>query len=193
PAVALTTGSILSQLRLRVQENQTLKALRWLEIESIGDDLAAEWRRPEIHGHDLAFLQYTSGSTGAPKGVMVSHGNLFHNEQMILNAFRQNGESVIIGWLPLFHDMGLIGNVLQPLYAGVPCILMSPVAFLQRPLRWLQAISRYQATTSGGPNFAYELCMRKIRPEDRSRLDLSSWRVAFNGAEPVRLETVNRC
>src|SRR4051812_49726132 len=108
---------------------------------------------------------------------MVSHANILDNERMIQNAFATKPGSVIVGWLPLFHDMGLIGNVLQPLYAGVPCIVMSPVAFLQRPLRWLQAISRYQATTSGGPNFAYELCMRKIRPEDRSGLDLSSWRV----------------
>ena len=123
---------------------------------------------------------------------MVSHANILHNEQMIQNAFDTKPDSVIVGWLPLYHDMGLIGNVLQPLFAGVPCILMSPVSFLQRPLRWLQAISRYKATTSGGPNFAYELCMRKIRPEDRSGLDLSSWRVAFNGAEPVRLETLNR-
>ena len=96
--------------------------------------------------------------------MMVSHANILHNEQMIQNAFDTKPDSVIVGWLPLYHDMGLIGNVLQPLFAGVPCILMSPVSFLQRPLRWLQAISRYKATTSGGPNFAYELCMRENPP-----------------------------
>src|SRR5205085_1046776 len=98
--------------------------------------------------------------------------------------------SVVVGWLPLYHDMGLIGNVLQPLIAGSRCILMSPLAFLQRPLRWLDCISRYRATTSGGPNFAYELCLRKIEPEARARLNLGSWAVAFNGSETVRAETL---
>src|SRR4051812_47847830 len=123
---------------------------------------------------------------------MVSHANILDNERMIQNAFATKPGSVIVGWLPLFHDMGLIGNVLQPLYAGVPCILMSPIDFLQRPLRWLQAISRYRATTSGGPNFAYDLCARKITPEQRAALDLSSWTVAFNGAEPIQPDTLDR-
>ncbi|HEV7786338.1 MAG TPA: AMP-binding protein, partial [Thermoanaerobaculia bacterium] len=133
-----------------------------------------------------------AGSTGSPKGVMVRHGNLMHNEEMIRRAFGQDERSVIVGWLPLHHDMGLIGNVLQPLYAGARCILLSPVAFLQRPVRWLRAISRYRATGSGGPNFAYELCVRKVGPEQRADLDLSSWSVAFNGAEPVRAGTLER-
>src|SRR6185295_19699047 len=138
------------------------------------------WQAPTL-GHDtLAFLQYTSGSTATPKGVMVSHGNLLYNEQMVERAFEHNAESTFVGWLPLYHDMGLFGNVLQPLYIGAHSILMSPLAFLQRPIRWLQAISRYQAHTSGGPNFAYELCCDKITPEQRETLDLSSWRIAFN-------------
>lgn len=123
---------------------------------------------------------------------MVSHDNILHNERIIQRAFEHNPQSTVVGWLPLFHDMGLIGNMLQPLYLGIPCILMSPAAFLQRPLRWLQAISRYKATTSGGPNFAYDLCVSKITNHERATLDLSSWQVAFNGAEPVRAETLDR-
>ena len=191
PSVVLTAGAGSPAVRDVITASAG-EHVKWIDTNALpvnGDEL---WTPPALRGTDIAFLQYTSGSTATPKGVMVSHANILHNEGMIQNAFDTKPGSVIVGWLPLFHDMGLIGNVLQPLYAGVPCILMSPVAFLQRPLRWLQAISRYRATTSGGPNFAYELCMRKIRPEDRRGLDLSSWRVAFNGAEPVRLETVNR-
>jgi amino acid adenylation domain-containing protein len=167
-------------------------SLRCVATDSIPADLADLWQAPSVTGESLAFLQYTSGSTSTPKGVMVSHGNLLHNERMIKEAFQQSERSVIVGWLPLYHDMGLIGNVLQPLYLGARCILMSPVAFLQRPLRWLDAISRYKASTSGGPNFAYELCARKISLEDRATLDLSNWSTAFNGAEPVRAETLDR-
>jgi acyl-CoA synthetase (AMP-forming)/AMP-acid ligase II/acyl carrier protein len=123
---------------------------------------------------------------------MLSHHNLLHNERMIQEAFGQTAESVIVGWLPLYHDMGLIGNVIQPLFVGASCVLMSPVAFLQKPLRWLEAISRYRATTSGGPNFAYDLCVSRIGEEQRDALDLSSWEVAFNGSEPIRPETLER-
>ena len=140
---------------------------------------------------DLAFLQYTSGSTGDPKGVEVLHRNLVHNQEMIRRAFGQDEGSVVVSWLPLYHDMGLIGGLLQPLYVGGRCVLMSPASFLQRPARWLEAISRFGATTSGGPSFAYELCAQRIDPQ-RSGLDLSSWRVAFNGAEPVRAEVLDR-
>ena len=121
---------------------------------------------------------------------MVTHRNLLHNEALIQRAFRQTKESIIAGWLPLYHDMGLIGNVLQTVFAGARCVLMSPVAFLQRPLRWLEVISRYRATTSGAPNFAYDFCTRKITAEERETLDLSSWTTAFNGSEPIRAETL---
>ena len=134
----------------------------------------------------------SSAIESRPKGVMVSHRNLLHNQQLIQQAMQHTEKTIFVGWLPLFHDMGLIGNMLQPLYLGIPCILMSPVAFLQSPVRWLQAISRYKATTSGGPNFAYDLCVSKITPTQRATLDLSSWEVAFNGAEPVRAETLER-
>lgn len=150
----------------------------------------ADWKPPILQANDLAFLQYTSGSTGDPKGVMVSHGNLLHNQAMIAAACQHDETMRGVGWLPLFHDMGLIGNVLQPLYLGASITLMSPVAFLQKPIRWLRAISTYRATSSGGPNFGYELCIEKIRPEDCADLDLSSWQVAFSGAEPVRPDTM---
>src|SRR5689334_16209491 len=191
PSVVLTAGAGSPAVRDAITASAG-EHVKWIDTNALPGDGDELWTPPAVRGTDIAFLQYTSGSTAVPKGVMVSHANILDNEWMIQNAFDTKPGSVIVGWLPLFHDMGLIGNVLQPLYAGVPCILMSPVAFLQRPLRWLQAISRYRATTSGGPNFAYELCLRKIRPEDRHGLDLSSWKVAFNGAEPVRLETMNR-
>ncbi|MBP5973102.1 fatty acyl-AMP ligase [Brasilonema sp. CT11] len=189
-SVALTTQSLLANVEKRLAENPELGAVQWVATDSLNSDLASNWQEPTLCESDLAFLQYTSGSTGTPKGVMVSHGNLLHNQRMIEKAFGHTKETIFVGWLPLFHDMGLIGNVLQPLYLGISCILMSPVAFLQKPVRWLQTISRYKATTSGGPNFAYELCVRKITSEQRSSLDLSSWEVAFNGAEPVRAETL---
>jgi amino acid adenylation domain-containing protein/non-ribosomal peptide synthase protein (TIGR01720 family) len=190
--VALTTDLIRARIQPLYAHAPELKSLRWLATDELPNGLEDEWTDPDVDEHTLAFLQYTSGSTSAPKGVMVTHGNLVHNQRMIRAAFRQTEDSVIAGWLPLYHDMGLIGNVLQPLYAGAHCVLMSPVAFLQKPLRWLQAISRFRATTSGGPNFAYELCARKISEEQRTSLDLSSWRVAFNGAEPIRAETLDR-
>ena len=189
-SIALTTTDILSDVMR--QQTPSLAIRHWLATNSLACDLASKWQKPAISRDSVAFLQYTSGSTGTPKGVMVTHGNLLHNEQMIQKAFGHTSQSIVVGWLPLFHDMGLIGNVLQPLYLGIPCILMSPMAVMQKPVRWLEAISRYKATTSGGPNFAYDLCVRKITPEQQATLDLSSWEVAFNGAEPVRAETLEQ-
>jgi len=150
------------------------------------------WRPPSLAPADLAFLQYTSGSTGTPKGVMITHGNLLHNNELIKVAYSHSPASVFVSWLPVFHDMGLIGMVLQPIYAGSRSVLMEPAAFLQKPVRWLRAITRYRGTTSGAPNSAYELCVRKVTPDDRATLDLSSWEFAYNGAEPVRASTVRR-
>jgi amino acid adenylation domain-containing protein len=193
PAVALTSSELYRQVEGWAGRLPELADVRWVVTDGLEvEALAADWRESDIGGDTLAFLQYTSGSTALPKGVMVSHGNLLHNEEMIQAAFGQSERSVIVGWLPLYHDMGLIGNVLQPLYLGASCVLLSPVAFLQRPRRWLQAVTRYRATTSGGPNFAYELCVQRIPPAERHGLDLSSWEVAFNGAEPVRAETLER-
>ena len=190
--VVLTTTQLLVNGSRRFAHAPDLEVLRWLVTDSVAGGLEDSWQETAVTSDTLAFLQYTSGSTAAPKGVMVSHGNLLHNERMIQQAFGHTEQSIVVGWLPLYHDMGLIGNVLQPLYLGRPCILMSPVAFLQPPFRWLMAISRYRATTRGGPNVAYDLCVRKITPEQRATLDLSRWEVAFTGAETVRAETLER-
>src|SRR5687768_3254484 len=190
--VALTTGPVLARIAPLFSENPYLQPLRWLTTESIPAGSEAEWQDPLVTSDSLVFLQYTSGSTSTPKGVMLTHENLLHNQRMMQLAFRQSQDSVIVGWLPLYHDMGFLGYVLQPLFAGARCILMSPISFIQEPVRWLNAITHYRATTSGGPNFAYDLCVRKITPEQRAILDLSSWKVAFNGAEPVRSTTLDQ-
>ena len=190
--VILSTASLLSQVESRLADNPDLKALHWLATDEVEIDLMHSWQSPKVSSETIAFLQYTSGSTGMPKGVTIAHKNLLHNERIIKEAFGHTANTTVVGWLPLFHDMGLIGNVLQPMYLGRTCILMSPADFLTKPIRWLQAISRYQATTSGGPNFAYDLCVRRIKPEQRADLDLSSWQVAFTGAEPVRAETMEQ-
>jgi acyl-CoA synthetase (AMP-forming)/AMP-acid ligase II len=187
---ALTTASVLTNIQQGFAQEPELTALHCIATDNIVE--ASNWQKPTLDKSTLAFLQYTSGSTGTPKGVMVSHGNLLHNQWLIQTAMGHTEKTIFVGWLPLFHDMGLIGNVLQPLYLGIPCILMSPVDFIKKPFLWLQAISRYKATTSGGPNFAYDLCIDKITPEQRASLDLSSWDVAFNGAEPVRSHTLER-
>ncbi|HJX28379.1 MAG TPA: fatty acyl-AMP ligase, partial [Thermoanaerobaculia bacterium] len=192
PRFVLTTTAILGRAEALAAQVPELAAARWLATDELPPGLEDEWQDPGIDPDSLAFLQYTSGSTAAPKGVMVSHRNLGVNEEMIREAFEQSERSVVVGWLPLFHDMGLIGSVLQPLYVGGRCVLMSPVSFLQRPARWLRAISEHRATTSGGPDFAYDLCVRRVTAEQKASLDLSSWTVAFNGAEPVRAETLDR-
>src|SRR5882724_10345567 len=193
PRVVLTTAALLERREAIAQQVPELAPALWLDTEALlaGDPGAAWVPRPDRPA-DIAFLQYTSGSTGTPKGVVVTHGNLLHNLEQIRVAFGQTAESVVVGWLPLFHDMGLIGNVLQPCFVGCDCVLMAPAAFLQKPARWLEAIHRFRGTTSGGPNFAYDLCARSIGPEVRDGLDLSSWSVAFNGAEPVRRATLDR-
>ncbi|BAZ51606.1 beta-ketoacyl synthase [Nostoc sp. NIES-4103] len=188
----LTTKSIANNLAQSCKEQPELAALQCITTDDLTDDYADKWLKPEITSNSLALLQYTSGSTGTPKGVMVSHGNLLHNSQLIQRCFEHTPESKGVIWLPPYHDMGLIGGVIQPLYSGFPVILMSPETFLQKPFRWLKAISRYKATTSGGPNFAYDLCIDKITSEELSLLDLSNWEVAFTGAEPVRAETINQ-
>ncbi|HEX4953119.1 MAG TPA: beta-ketoacyl synthase N-terminal-like domain-containing protein [Thermoanaerobaculia bacterium] len=144
-----------------------------------------------VKGEDLAFLMYTSGSTGHPKGAMVSHRSVLHNLERF-PGFASRPPSAFVSWLPFFHDLGLMFGMLHPLYRGVPGILMPPLAFVERPLRWLQAISRFRATTTGGPNFGYELCVRRSNAEERRELDLSCWNLALNGSEPVRSETLAR-
>jgi acyl-CoA synthetase (AMP-forming)/AMP-acid ligase II len=154
-----------------------------------------DWSIPAAEPHEVAFLQYTSGSTAQPRGVMLTHANLLTNLELIGQRFDAAGGIArggkLLIWLPPYHDMGLIGGLLQSVYSGFPVILMSPIAVIKRPERWLQAISRYGATASGGPNFSYDLCVRRIRPEIREQLDLSGWDTAFNGAEPIRASTIN--
>jgi acyl-CoA synthetase (AMP-forming)/AMP-acid ligase II len=190
--LALTTAGVLGQTEGRRAGAPYLESLRWCASDSIDEGEAHGWKRPVLTSASLAFLQYTSGSTGTPKGVMISHGNLLDNERMILKSFRHEESCTVVGWLPLYHDMGLIGNALQPLYVGGRLVQMSPVSFLQKPRRWLEAISRYRASTSGGPNFAYDLCARRVPPEVVEALDLSCWRVAYVGAEPIRAASLER-
>ncbi|PSF39268.1 beta-ketoacyl synthase [Aphanothece hegewaldii CCALA 016] len=188
--LALTTSSLVDTIEGRLTQSVTHENLHCVTTDEIDLDLALSWQETKITEDQLAFLQYTSGSTGTPKGVMVNHGNLIHNSRMINQCFQDTSESIAVSWLPPYHDMGLIGGILQPVYVGASQILMSPVAFLQRPSRWLETISRYRVTTTGGPNFAYDLCINQIPPEQRETLDLSSWTLAFSGAEPVRTQTL---
>ncbi|NLT88084.1 MAG: non-ribosomal peptide synthetase [Pseudomonas lactis] len=165
-----------------------------LSVDTLEAQRADQWVEPDLKADDIAFLQYTSGSTALPKGVQVSHGNLVANEVLIRRGFGidLNPDDVIVSWLPLYHDMGLIGGLLQPIFSGVPCVLMSPAYFLGRPLRWLEAISEYGGTISGGPDFAYRLCSERVSESALERLDLSRWRVAYSGSEPIRLDTLER-
>jgi acyl-CoA synthetase (AMP-forming)/AMP-acid ligase II len=193
-AIALTTQEFADRVKGVLITNPSLalklKALAWIASDRVDLDLASQWQKPQITSDTLAYLQYTSGSTGQPKGVMITHGNILHNSEVIYQSFGHHPETRILMWLPMFHDMGLIGGVMQPLYTGLPAVLMSPIALAQKPFLWLQAISKYKITTSGGPNFAYDLLCQKVTDEQRASLDLSHWSVAFSGAEPVRAETL---
>src|SRR5262245_31343985 len=186
----------LTDLSARIQDwaSDTIKSdrVRLICTDNIPPQLAADWSNPGVRLDDLAFLQYTSGSTSVPKGVMVSHGNILANCAAMRERFRLSEESVSVTWVPHFHDMGLLDGLLQPLLTGFPGYLMTPTAFLQKPFRWLAAISRYRGTHSMAPNFAYELCVERISLRERVTLDLSSWQSAINGAEPVRPATLKR-
>ncbi|HKG78328.1 MAG TPA: condensation domain-containing protein [Pyrinomonadaceae bacterium] len=190
--LALTTASLLSQAATVLDAESRLARLHLIASDCIAEELADEWTGVEIESESLAHLQYTSGSTATPKGVMVTHGNLMHNSEYIARGFAHSPESVSLTWLPHFHDMGLLDGVIQPLYNGFPAFLMSPATFLGQPYLWLRAISRFRVTHSGGPNFAYDLCVRSIGEPQLATLDLSSWRVAYNGAEPIRADSLAR-
>jgi acyl-CoA synthetase (AMP-forming)/AMP-acid ligase II len=190
--VVLTTQEIYASMEQRFEHTPDLQALTWLDTAALPEGLEDQWRDPMIDSQSLAFLQYTSGSTSQPKGVMVSHANLLNNLGAIRSGFQIEKYLTGVIWLPNYHDMGLIGGILTPLYIGGHCVLMSPLYFLQRPLRWLEAINRYRGDIAGGPNFAYDLCVDKTTLEQRQKLDLSCWKVAFSGAEPVRPDTLDR-
>ena len=185
---ALTTGSLKEKIEQKLTQN---KSIICLATDNLNWELADHWQElSNIKPESIAFLQYTSGSTGTPKGVMVSHENLIHNSYLIKECFQNSSQSIGGSWLPPYHDMGLIGGILQPIYTGISTIMLPPVSFLQRPVRWLKAISKYKITTTGGPNFAYEMCVNSITSKQKGELDLSSWELAFSGAEPVRADTI---
>lgn len=188
--LALTTSALLEKIKPSFSDFYDGPPFQWIETDQIDSGAATNWISNALDLETLALLQYTSGATGTPKGVMISHKNLLHNAVSIQHCFQDSESTVGVSWLPMHHDMGLMGGVLQPLYLGRPMILMSPTSFIQKPIRWLQAISNHHATTSGGPNFAYDLCRQKITPEQKAELDLSTWRTAFNGAESIRAQTL---
>ncbi|MGC4088037.1 MAG: fatty acyl-AMP ligase [Polyangiaceae bacterium] len=196
PSVILTERAIEPALRALSANLPEASACQILASDGAGSEPSEPWTPPDLDPAAPAFLQYTSGSTASPKGVCVSHANILANETVIQSAFAMTEDDVVVSWLPLFHDMGLIGCLLQPLFAGASLVLMSPPHFVKRPLRWLEAIAKYRGTVSGGPNFGYRLVAEQLNklPEEGRKalvLDLSQWRVAFCGAEPVRAETLS--
>ncbi|MFF3849234.1 fatty acyl-AMP ligase [Streptomyces sp. NPDC002328] len=197
--VILGDRQVIDALGAMTEHLPELDGVTCLVTRAIPDEAAASWRAPDLTADSVAFLQYTSGSTSAPRGVVITHGNLLDNERIITErmghtpeVIEEYGHELLVSWLPVYHDMGLIGPVLNTVYLGLTTTLFSPLHFLQRPDRWLRAVSRYRPHTSGGPNFAYELCLKHATPELVDELDLSSWKVAFNGAEPVRAATLRR-
>ena len=187
PSFVLTTEATREREAAVSGQIPGLRRAKWVvPAKDVSLSDAGQWTGPAATGGTVAFLQYTSGSTSSPKGVIVSHANLLHNLAAAHEAFGYSSASSGVSWLPPYHDMGLIGGILHPLYGGFPVVLMSPVAFLQRPARWLEAISENRASVSAGPNSAYRLCARRVTDEDKAGIDLSNWEVAFNGSEPVR-------
>jgi len=190
PSCIISSGSILSTVKAK------LAGTKWQSLKVVAlddcpnDDHIHQGRI--IDSHSIALLQYTSGSTSEPKGVIVRHGNIMANHQMLKDAFGLERTDTVVGWAPLHHDQGLIGNLLHPLYIGAKCVLMSPMAFLRSPLLWLRVITRFRAHTSGGPNFAFNLCVDRYRPGQCDDIELSSWKIAFNGAEPISAATIRR-
>lgn len=193
--VALTTGNVLNQLQKWHGGQPFVRSLNWLLLDNLDptDGVVHPPPRSLTDGEasqSIAFLQYTSGSTGNPKGVMVTHRNMLANSEIIRQCFQNTAQSVSVCWLPSFHDMGLLDGIIQPVYVGFRSVLLAPVHFLQRPVRWLQALSTYRATYSGGPNFAFDQCINRVTPEEISKLDLQSLRCLYNGAEPIRAQTL---
>ena len=192
PAIALCPREFAETMGTLSATWKQIGEVRWLQLPDLALEPAEDWKPAEMCPPDLALLQYTSGSTAAPKGVMITHSNLVHNCMEIQQRLNVSRETSAVLWLPPFHDMGLIGGLFQPVYTGATVHLMSPLAFLQRPIRWLQAISTLRAPISGGPNFGYELCVRRIGADEKKTLDLSCWKTAFSGAEPVQWRTLQR-
>lgn len=187
----LCQGADMDDLRALFADTP-LASLPWIRVEDAAHCEAGDWVPPRPSGAQTVFLQYTSGSTSTPRGIALSHDNLLSNLEAIRRNFRHDESSRGVIWLPPYHDMGLIGGILEPLYAGFSVLLLPSFEFLLQPIRWLQAISEFAATTSGGPNFAYEYCCDRIAEDQKAGLDLSCWRVAFVGGEPVQASTLRR-
>ena len=191
PAIAADSGAKFAVGVRPSKEDPECAHLEWIAVDSANIEGAALWREPALNAEHLALLQYTSGTTSSPRGVMVSHANLIANAQSIAEGFRHPKHLWGVTWLPPYHDMGLMGGILQPVYFGAPSAVISPLDFIRRPVVWLEAVSRYQVRTSGGPNFAYELCARTITLAESSNVRLDSWELAYVGAEPVRADTLD--
>ncbi len=191
-AAAFTVADCFKRIGNMVSEQSSLSKLHWVSTDKVDVEAADTWKDPNLTPEHLAVLQYTSGSTGTPKGVMLSHANLVRNSEYIAHSFNPHNEGVGATWLPLYHDMGLVGGLVFPMFRGLTNVLMSPLAFLSRPVRWFKVITKFGVTVSGGPNFAYDHCSEKIANDELTDIDLSTWDVAFNGAEPVRPNTLKR-
>ncbi len=190
--VAMTTREIFDRRSSMNIECGSLDTQVWLATEETPIEMSGDWVNPGVTADDLAIIQYTSGSTGSPKGVMLRQSNVIANCRYITEGFQINNDAVGSCWLPVYHDMGLIGGLVVSAFCGTTSVLMSPVHFLAKPVRWLKSISDFNVSIAGGPNFAYDLCCDKISAEDCAGLDLSSWKVAFNGAEPIRADVLER-
>ncbi|MEB3269174.1 MAG: fatty acyl-AMP ligase, partial [Leptolyngbya sp.] len=181
----LSTQRIIELFQESDVEFPEFDTMTWIDTEQVDLSLADQWQDPQVDKDVLAYLQYTSGSTSVPKGVMLSHYNLMHHSAYLQRACSYTPDGATVTWMPYFHDYGLVEGLIQPLYTGVPCYIMSPLAFVKRPQRWLEAISKYGATHSQAPNFAYDQCVRRVKPAKREGLDLSRWKAAGNAAEPI--------
>jgi len=188
--VSLISRQVFNDIERNFAEDEVLNKIHWIVYEDVADEKESDWKPQEILPDDIALLQYTSGSTGHPKGVMISQLNLLYNSEYIRQTFEFDKNSVGVNWLPIFHDMGLIGGVLQAAYLGVLNVGMPPMAFLKNPLNWLKAIEKYKGTTGGGPNFSFDYCIQKTTEEERMSLDLSSVKTFYCGAEPVRKQSM---
>ena len=190
--LVLTTREMLEGAQKMLPAGSPLAEVPWIATDDIELSAAEAWKEPELNADDMAYLQYTSGSTSTPKGVIVTHRNLIHNLTDFDVDYGHDADSVMVTWLPTFHDLGLVYGVFMPVFKGFPCVILDPMSFLARPIRWLRAISKYRGTHSPAPNFAYDICVSKTSVEDRQGLDLSCWKVALNGAEAIRYESEAR-
>jgi acyl-CoA synthetase (AMP-forming)/AMP-acid ligase II len=190
--LVLTSEEIHTFIRPMIEKNEQLASLKWICTNRFEENKVSDYKPPDINGDTLAFLQYTSGSTALPKGVKLTHNNILHNLEATRSICGYTSKDQIVMWLPQFHDMGLVGGMLQSVYSNFPLSFMSPLDFLQRPYRWLRALSECKATISGAPNFAYDYCVKRISDQEKAELDLSCWKLAGSGGEPVRADTLKR-